>query len=79
MIGWNSAEGWQGELNAFEGAALVAVTAVVLFTLRRWQLKRRRRASLRRDGDGGYAWVELDGSPGRSRDDPRSRCRTPRS
>jgi hypothetical protein len=73
VIGWSRAEGWQLEVNAFEGAALVAMVAIMGIGLRVYLLKRRRRASVRREGDGTYVWIEIDGSPGRSRDDPRDR------
>lgn len=43
------------------------------YVIRRERLKDRRRKSLRRDEGGGYVWVEIDGTPGRSRDDPRDR------
>jgi hypothetical protein len=73
VIGWNEANGWQVEVNALEGAALVALVAIVGISLRTYYLKRRRRASVQREGDGGYVWIEIDGTPGRSRDDPRDR------
>jgi hypothetical protein len=56
---------------AFPG--LVLFTAVFAFAIRIGYLKRRRRRSLRREGDGTYVWIELDGSPARSGDDPRDR------
>jgi hypothetical protein len=43
------------------------------YVIRRERLKDRRRKSLRQDDSGGYVWVEIDGTPGRSRDDPRDR------
>lgn len=47
--------------------------AVAGFVVRRERLKDRRRTSLRRDEGGGHVWVEIDGTPGRSGDDPRGR------
>ena len=46
---------------------------VARYAIRQQGLKDRRRKSLRRDEGGGYVWVEMDGTPGRSRDDPRDR------
>lgn len=71
MFGWNATDGWWFDANPIEWATLVAVAAGIGLWLRVRHLKRRRRASLTREGDGTYVWIEIDGTPGRSRDDPR--------
>ena len=73
MFGWNTTDGWWFAANPVEWAALVAVAAGIGLWLRVGYLKRRRRASLTRDDSGTYVWIEIDGTPGRSRDDPRDR------
>ncbi|WP_431300181.1 hypothetical protein [Tabrizicola sp. BL-A-41-H6] len=52
---------------------LAIFLVVAGYVIRRERLKDQRRKSLRRDEGGGYVWVEIDGTPGRSRDDPRDR------
>ena len=48
--------------------------ALVLgYVLHRQRLKTRRRRSLKRDDSGGYVWIEMDGTTGRSRDNPSDR------
>jgi hypothetical protein len=68
LFGWDSVNGWQF---SWLGVALAAV--VIGFGIRRSHLKTRRRRSLRRDDDGLYFWIELDGSPTRSSADPRDK------
>jgi hypothetical protein len=53
------------------GAVLAAL--MIGYAVYKGRLKTRRRRSLRREDDGVYVWLEIDGSPGRSRDDPRDR------
>ena len=48
---------------------LVGVIAA-LFARRAW-LRRRRRQSYHRREDGTHVWIDLDGTPQSSRDDPR--------
>lgn len=67
MFGYDSTNGWWF---SWFGAVLFAL--VLAYAIHRLRRKARRRRSLRRDGDG-YVWIELDGSPGRSREDPRDR------
>ena len=67
MFGYNSTDGWW-----FSWVGAVLFTLAVAYAVHRHRRKNRRRQSLKRDGDG-YVWIELDGSPGRSRDDPRDR------
>jgi hypothetical protein len=68
VFGWNSTDGWW--FSWFGAAILVPFLAYAIY---RYRLKSRRRQSLRKESDGTYVWIELDGSPGRSRDDPRDR------
>lgn len=67
MFGYNSTNGWWF---SWFGATVLALA--IGYGLYRHRQKSRRRRSLKRDDDG-YVWIELDGSPGRSRDDPRDR------
>jgi hypothetical protein len=65
MMGWSATEGrWLG----FLGAVMVLV--VLAAVVRHHRRKNRRRQSLRRDSDRSSVWFGLDGSPGRSRNDP---------
>jgi hypothetical protein len=68
VFGYDSTNGWWF---SWFGAMLFLV--VLAYAVHRHRLKSRRRRSLRREDDGFYVWVEIDGSPGRSRDDPRDR------
>lgn len=68
MFGWNSTDGWWF---SWFGAALLVLA--LAYGVHRNRLKSRRRKSLRREDDGTYVWVEINGNPGRSRDDPTDR------
>lgn len=68
MFGFSSTDGWWF---SWFGAALFAL--VLAYAVHRHRLKTRRRRSLKRDDGGGYVWIEIDGTPGRSRDDPSDR------
>jgi hypothetical protein len=43
-------------------------TVMIGYAVYKGRLKTRRRRSLRREDDGVYVWLEIDGSPGRSWD-----------
>lgn len=68
MFGWDSVSGWQV---SWLGVSLVAVA--IGLGIRKRRLKTRRHRSFRRDDDGLYFWIELDGAPTRSSVDPRDR------
>ena len=68
MFGWNSTEGWW--FSWFGAAIFLPILGFAIY--RNW-LKSRRRKSLWQDVDGTYVWIEVDGSHGRSRDDPRDK------
>jgi hypothetical protein len=68
VFGYNMTERWW-----FILFCAVLFALVMDFVIHQQRRKTRRRRSLRREDDGFYVWVEIDGSPGRSRDDPRDK------
>jgi hypothetical protein len=68
LIEWSSGVGWE-----FNWLSALVVALLLGHAFHRHHLKKRRRRSLTRNEDGSYLWIEIDGSPASSRDDPRDR------